>query len=169
MTDEGAIDLPNGAGEKFRWGDWREPLRLSTRKGWVQGRPLIRPGFAGPPSPRGEGFGGGKNPSRLRNHLPQPAQPGGGPLRTLDYGPQARQKRRRTPAGSPQPEKVGPGRKNLFLPGVLSSGFLPKKAGPPPGAGRTLGALRPKGTAEGHTRRVRPPAAQAPSQWLGGP
>ena len=50
--------MPNGAGEKFRWGDWREPLRLSTRKGWVQGRPLIRPGFAGPPSPRGEGFGG---------------------------------------------------------------------------------------------------------------
>ncbi len=32
--------------------------------------------------PQGEGFGGGKNPSRLRNHLPQPAQPGGGPLRT---------------------------------------------------------------------------------------
>ena len=81
--------------------------------------------------PQGEGFGGGKDPSRLRNHLPQPAQPGGGPLRTLDYGPQARQKRRRTPAGSPQPEKVGPGRKNLFLPGVLSSGFLPKKAGLP--------------------------------------
>ena len=24
---------------------------------WVQGRPLIRPGFAGPPSPRGEGYG----------------------------------------------------------------------------------------------------------------
>ena len=48
--------MPNGAGEKFRWGDWREPLRLSTRKGWVQGRPLIRPGFAGPPSPQGEGF-----------------------------------------------------------------------------------------------------------------
>ncbi len=40
-------------------------------------------------------------------------------------------KRRRTLAGSPQPEKVGPGRKNLFLPGVLSSGFLPKKAGLP--------------------------------------
>ena len=55
--------MPNGAGEKFRWGDWREPLRLSTRKGWVQGRPLIRPGFAGPPSPRGEGFGDGKSPA----------------------------------------------------------------------------------------------------------
>ena len=129
---------------------------FSTRKGWVQDRPLIRPGFAGPPSPRGEGFGGGKNPSRLRNHLPQPAQPGGGPLRTLDYGPQARQKRRRTPAGSPQPEKVGPGRKNLFLPGVLSSGFLPKKAGPPPGAGRGNGALRPEAP-----EKPRPPEGYA--------
>ena len=29
---------------------------FSTRKGWVQDRPLIRPGFAGPPSPQGEGF-----------------------------------------------------------------------------------------------------------------
>ena len=53
-------------------------------------------------------------------------------------------KRRRTPAGSPQPEKVGPGRKNLFLPGVLSSGFLPKKAGPPPGAGRATGRCAPR-------------------------
>ena len=59
VTDEGAIDLPNGAGEKFRWGDWREPLRLSTRKGWVRNRPLIRPSVrTGAPSPHGEGFGG---------------------------------------------------------------------------------------------------------------
>ena len=68
-------------------------------------------------------------------------------------------------SGNERPGNPGPGQS----PDVLSSGFLPKKAGPPPGAGRTLGALRPKGTAEGHTRRVRPPAAQAPSQWLGGP
>ena len=56
------------------------PFSASTRKGWVQGRPLIRPGFAGPPSPRGEGFAL-CFPSRLRNHLPQPAQPVGGLLR----------------------------------------------------------------------------------------
>ena len=31
--------------------------------------------------PRGEGFGGGNAPSRLRNHASQPAQLGGGPLR----------------------------------------------------------------------------------------
>ena len=53
-------------------------------------------------------------------------------------------KKERTLAGSPQPEKVGPGRKNLFLPGVLSSGFLPKKAGPPPGAGRATGRCAPR-------------------------
>ena len=57
------------------------PFSASTRKGWVQGRPLIRPGFAGPPSPQGEGFERGKAPSRLRNHPSQPAQPVGGPLR----------------------------------------------------------------------------------------
>ena len=55
--------------------------------------------------PRGEGFGGGKNSSRLRNHLPQPAQPGGGPLRALENGPQARQKKRGPPAGSFKPEQ----------------------------------------------------------------
>ena len=76
VTDEGAIDLPNGAGEKFRWGDWREPLRLSTRKGWVQGRPhppqcahwgtyglwwlRLEPDRTVPGlfDPQGEGFGG---------------------------------------------------------------------------------------------------------------
>ena len=31
--------------------------------------------------PQGEGFGGGRAPSCMRNHLPQPAQPVGGPLR----------------------------------------------------------------------------------------
>ena len=75
-------------------------------------------------------------------------------------------KRRRTPAGSSQLEKVGPGRKNLFLPGVLSSGFLPKKAGPPPGAGRATGRCAPRAASEPPTRRVRSPApaCQGPHQ-----
>ena len=53
--------MPNGAEEKFRWGDrWEPPFSTPTRKGWVQGRPLIRPSVrTGAPSPRGEGFGGG--------------------------------------------------------------------------------------------------------------
>ena len=34
------------------------PFSASTRKGWVQGRPLIRPSVrTGAPSPQGEGFG----------------------------------------------------------------------------------------------------------------
>ena len=59
VTDEGATGLPNGAGEAFRWGDRREPpFSTSTRKGWVQDRPLIRPSVrTGAPSPQGEGFG----------------------------------------------------------------------------------------------------------------
>ena len=44
-------------------------------------------------------------------------------------GPQARQKKKEAPAGSPQPEKVGPGRKNLFLPGVLVAFRLNKTPG----------------------------------------
>ena len=67
---------------------------------------------------------------------PSPPSWGAGRYGRWFMGRRPGKKRRRTPAGSPQPEKVGPGRKNLFLPGVLSSGFLPKKAGLPPGAGR---------------------------------
>ena len=67
------------------------------------------------------------------------------------------------PQGPPKPEKVGPGRKNLFLPGVLSSGFLPKKAGPPPGAGRATGrcALRPRNSPD-HPTGTQYPTAPRP-------
>ena len=87
--------------------------------------------------PQGEGFGGGNAPSRLRNPS-LPARPAGGRAVTGvgQMGRRPGKKRRRTPAGSSQLEKVGPGRKNLFLPGVLSSGFLPKKAGLPRGRRR---------------------------------
>ena len=86
--------------------------------------------------PRGR-LWGGKDPSRLRNP-PFPARPAGGRAVTGvgQMGRRPGKKRRRTPAGSSQLEKVGPGRKNLFLPGVLSSGFLPKKAGLPRGRRR---------------------------------
>ena len=96
---------------------------------------------------------------------PPPARPAGGRAVTSEgkMGRRPGKKRRRPPTGSPQPEKVGPGRKNLFLPGVLSSGFLPKKAGPPPGAGRettsqVLTCAGPNGTTY---RRQRTPAFPA--------
>ena len=55
----GRPGCPTGQ-EKNPAGATDESLPFSTRKGWVPNRPLIRPGFAGPPSPRGEGFGGVK-------------------------------------------------------------------------------------------------------------
>ena len=49
---------------------------------------------------------------------------------------------------------------------IVSFGFLPKSRATR--AGRASKALRPKGTAE-DTPEGTPSAAQAPSQWLGGP
>ena len=47
VTDEGAIGLPNGAGEKFRWGDSRHPLLCVDDIGnliqtWNRGRETLR-------------------------------------------------------------------------------------------------------------------------------
>ena len=92
----------------------------------------------------GKSLGVGASLSDYNTRLPQPAQLGGGPLRASVHGPQARQKKREAPAGSPQPEKVGPGRKNLFLPGALSSGFLRRKPGPRPGPGGPPGRCAPR-------------------------
>ena len=54
------------------------PFFISTRKGWVQGRPLIRPGFAGPPSPQGRLWGVGETTSleTMRRRLPALARAG---------------------------------------------------------------------------------------------
>ena len=96
--------------------------------------------------PRGEGFGGGNAPSRLRNHASQPAQLGGGPLRALENGPQARQKKGRTPAGSPQTRKGG-SREEEPLPPWCSFLRLSSKESRAPARGRAgNGALRPKGS-----------------------
>ena len=58
----GRSTCPTGQ-EKNPAGATDESLPFSTRKGWVPNRPLIRPGCAGPPSPQGEGFGGGSFPA----------------------------------------------------------------------------------------------------------
>ena len=136
------------------------PFFISTRKGWVQDRPLIRPSVrTGAPSPQGEGF-------ELCCPFPSakpplPARPAGGRAVTgVRYRAAGQAEKRENPPGSPQPEKVGPGRKNLFLPGVLSSGFLPKKAGLPRRSRRAPGALRPEAASEPPTRRVRSTASK---------
>ena len=55
VTDEGAIDLPNGAIEKPRWGDGREsPLFYKERLG--TGSPPHPTRLRRPTFPKGEGF-----------------------------------------------------------------------------------------------------------------
>ena len=51
--------------------------------------------------PQGEGLGVGASLSDYNPHLSQPAQPGGGPLRALVHGPQARQKKKENPRRVP--------------------------------------------------------------------
>ena len=116
--------------------------------------------------PRGEGFGGGNAPSRLRNHASQPAQLVGGPLRALENGPQARQKKGRTPAGSPQTRKGG-SREEEPLPPWCSFLRLSSKESRAPARGRAgTGRCAPRAASEPPTRRVRSPApaCQAPHQ-----
>ena len=93
---------------------------------------------------------------------PLPARPAGGRAVTGvgSWAAGQAKKEGEPPQGPPKLEKVGPGRKNLFLPGVLSSGFLPKKAGLPAGVGGAPGALRPKVASELPTRRVHTPPSR---------
>ena len=113
--------------------------------------------------PKGKALGVGITLPVCKTTRPSPPSRWAGRYGRKIQGRRPGRKKERTPAGSPQPEKVGPGRKNLFLPGVLSSGFLPKKAGPPPGAGRettsqVLTCAGPNGTTY---RRQRTPAFPA--------
>ena len=93
---------------------------------------------------------------------PLPARPAGGRAVTGvgSWAAGQAKKEGEPPQGPPKLEKVGPGRKNLFLPGVLSSGFLPKKAGLPAGVGGAPGALRSKVASELPTRRVHTPPSR---------
>ena len=100
--------------------------RLSTKSPPHPTR-LRRPTFP----PRGRLWGWVRPFPTTTPTSPSPPSWGAGRYGRWFMGRRPGRKKERTPAGSPQPEKVGPGRKNLFLPGVLSSGFLPKKAGLP--------------------------------------
>ena len=156
VTDEGAIDLPNGAEETLRWGDSRRPLFLLLQgKVGYRIAPSSDPASPAHLPPRGRLCAVLPFPSAKP---PPPARPAGGRAVTgvgSWAAGQAEKKRgpRRVP---PKLEKVGPGRKTLFLPGVLSSGFLPKKAGLPAGVGRAPGA------APEASKKPRPPEGYAP-------
>ena len=149
--------MPNGAEETLRWGDSRQPpFSTSTRKGWVQDRPLIRPGFAGPPSPpRGRLWGWEELFPSAKP--PPPARPAGGRAVTgVGSWAAGQAEKERTPAGSPQTRKGGsreeeplpPWCSFLRLSSKESRAPPPESAGPP---GRCAPRLRkspdhPKGT-----------------------
>ena len=99
---------------------------------------------------------------------PLPARPAGGRAVTGvgKWAAGQAEKKRGSPQGLPKLEKVGPGRKNLFLPGVPSSDFLQRKSGSPPESAGPPGALRPKVASEPPTPRVR--TTVMPLVWLAG-
>ena len=78
-------------------------------------------GFAG--AVRGASPNFGSPAQRVPKFLPFPARPAGGRAVTgVRYRAAGQAEKKRGPSqGPPKLEKVGPGRKNLFLPGVLSS------------------------------------------------
>ena len=81
---------------------------------------------------------------RVPKFLPLPARPAGGRAVTgVGSWAAGQAKKKESPRRAPQPEKVGPGRKNLFLPGVLSPDFLQRKSGSPAGVGGGLTSQGP--------------------------
>ena len=72
----GRSTCPTGQ-EKNPAGATDESLPFSTRKGWVQGRPLIRPGCAGPPSPKGKALGVGVSLQGIQSPSVQRTRPAG--------------------------------------------------------------------------------------------
>ncbi len=100
---------------------------------------------------------------------PPPARPAGGRAVTgVRYRAAGQEKKEgEPPQGPPKLEKVGPGRKNLFLPGVLSSDFLQRKSGSPPESAGPRGAA-PRGFETAPTtRRVRTTGDLAPGPTSG--
>ena len=106
--------------------------------------------------------------------LPQPAQPGGRAPSHGRYRAAGQDtKKAGYPEGYPKPEKVGPGRRKLLLPGVLSSISHMRNGGrrqaPPPGrcaprwvrAPTTCRVPTTGGPAPGPTRQAPPAAGNA--------
>ena len=123
--------------------------------------------------PKGKALGVGASLSDYNTHPSQPAQLGGGPLRALVHGPQARQKKERTPAGSPQTRKGG-SREEEPLPPWCSFLRLSSKESRAPARGRAgNGALRPEASKKprppkGYAVPRRPPPPGAPPLHVSG-
>ena len=160
VTDEGATGLPNGAREKFRWGDRREPpLFYKERLG--TGSPSHPPQCAhwGTFPPRGRLWGDAPDletffrKNAFQHIFPRKMRP----KSVLAYRRQ--QPFDRTKANQPQTQRVGTsGHKNRgsrgLAPGPLSPHFS-GEMGTPPGRRAPRGAA-PRGTGKAPTtRRVR--------------
>ena len=163
-TDEGATGYPTeqkktGVQAAGRWALVFYKERLRSHRPLIS---LLRRQL--PPKGKPLDVAGQPPLSHLYETTP-PARPAGGRAVTGvgSWAAGQAEKKRGPLQGPPKLEKVGPGRKNLFLPGVLSSGFLPKKAGPPPGAGRATGrcAPRPRNSPD-HPKGTQYPTAPRP-------
>ena len=130
------------------------PFSASTRKGWVQGRPLIRPSVrTGAPSPQGESFGRWEVlfPSEKP---PFPARPAGGRAVTgVGKWAAGQAEKKRTPCRVLK-NQSRESRGEKLSPLALFPPFLGRNGGP-----RRVGALRgaaPRGFGRvPPTRRVR--------------
>ena len=163
-TDEGATGYPTeqkktGVQAAGRWALVFYKERLRSHRPLIS---LLRRQL--PPKGKPLDVAGQPPLSHLYETTP-PARPAGGRAVTGvgSWAAGQAEKKRGPLQGPPKLEKVGPGRKNLFLPGVLSSGFLPKKAGPPPGAGRATGSCAPRHRkSPHHPKGTQYPAAPPP-------
>ena len=128
------------------------PFFISTRKGWVLNRPLIRPGFAGPPSPQGEGFGGWRrsgagwklsftkmlssivsleNASQIGLSIPE------------EIAPQPYQRQRSPKRASGSKRAINPGSRGLPLVFFPPTFFKESRAPPPESAGNPRCRVHP--------------------------
>ena len=166
-TDEGATGYPTeqkktGVQAAGRWALVFYKERLRSHRPLIS---LLRRQL--PPKGKPLDVAGQPPLSHLYETTP-PARPAGGRAVTGvgSWAAGQAEKKRGPLQGPPKLEKVGPGRKNLFLPGVLSSDFLQRKSGSPAVIGGPPGALRPKVASEPPTPRVR--TTVLPLVWLAG-
>ena len=125
---------------------------FSCLVGWVD-RPLIRPGFAGPPSPQGEGFETAAFPSAKPPHT----RPAGGRAMGVRYRAAGQAEKRENPRRVPNQKGGSGGRTSSSWCSFLR---LSSKESRPRRSRRGPRALRPEAASEPPTRRVRSTAPQ---------
>ena len=148
--------MPNGAEEKFRWGDRRQPPSFLQGKVGYRIAPSSDPASPAHLSPKGKALGVGRTLPVCKTTSPSPPSRWAGHYGRGTNGPQARQKRRRTPAGSPQTRKGGSREEEPLPPWCSFPRLSSKKVGLPRRSRRAPRGAAPRGTVTAPTtRRVR--------------